>query len=98
MLRKLRKSKAQSLTEFAMVMALVLGAVAALQPNMRKAILGKIQFGLDTYNASAASSGGTTATEGTSSTNITETNAYGGGGNFNRSGNSTSHQDATTSF
>ncbi len=97
---RIRKSKAQSLTEFAMIMALVLGAIGIMQRPIRQAIWRKIQYGVNQYEGAGGgvtASGNTMASEGTQNTNITETMDYAGQA-YNRSGNSTSNQQSVHSF
>jgi len=94
---RVHNRKAQSLTEFAMIMALVLGAIGVMQQPIRKAIWMKIQHGLNTYNVGPQGDGSTEVSESTQSTNITETVDY-GAKSYDKSGNSNSSQNSVRNF
>ncbi len=98
---RIRKGKAQSLTEFAMIMALVLGAIGIMQRPIRQAIWRKIQYGVNQYQgaggANATANGNTLQSEGVQSTSITETVDYTNQA-YGRNGSSSSNQCATHEF
>jgi hypothetical protein len=81
---RVHNRKAQSLTEFAMVMALVIGAVAAMQIFVGRAIRDKIWGELGTYrgntsNFSNGAAGGIPTPSGIStsgSSNLVEATSY----------------------
>lgn len=98
---RIRKGKAQSLTEFAMIMALVLGAIGIMQRPIRQAIWRKIQYGVNQYQdaggGNITANGTTLPSEAEQSTSITETVDY-GSQEYSRTGCSSSNQNATHSF
>lgn len=76
---RINKRKAQSMTEFAMVMALVIGAIAAMQVFVGRAVKEKVSGGLQvfapTFGAPVPQNPQGTATAGTSQ--IQERQDYG---------------------